>query len=95
MLGLSGAHLVYLVIFRAIVLLILGPGKLPEVGSGLGRAIREFRSASNDMKNQVVDAATKHEGTATPPAAPEVHPGEVAQPAQPVAGGQTSTRVGG
>ena len=101
MFGLTGPHLIYLIIFLAVVLIILGPGKLPDVGSGLGKAIREFRSASNDMKDHVVNA-TKHEDTpaATTPATPasptvEVHPGAVVEPPQPVTGGSTSPRVGG
>lgn len=42
----SGGHLWILVALLIIVLIIWGPGKLPDIGSGLGRAIREFRKAS-------------------------------------------------
>lgn len=38
-----------LVIVLVLALLILGPGKLPEVGSALGRTIRDFRHASSDI----------------------------------------------
>lgn len=38
-----------LVIILVIALLILGPGKLPDVGSALGKSIREFRKASSDL----------------------------------------------
>jgi sec-independent protein translocase protein TatA len=31
-----------------VVLIIWGPGRLPEVGAGLGRAYREFRKAVSD-----------------------------------------------
>lgn len=37
-----------LVIVLVIALVVLGPGKLPEAGESLGRAIREFRHAVND-----------------------------------------------
>jgi len=30
------------------VLLIFGPGKLPEVGAALGRSLREFKSALHE-----------------------------------------------
>ncbi len=40
---------VELIVVLAIALLILGPGKLPEVGNAFGRTIREFRKASSDM----------------------------------------------
>ncbi|MBY0395145.1 MAG: twin-arginine translocase TatA/TatE family subunit, partial [Thermoleophilia bacterium] len=29
---------------------VLGPGKLPEVGSAIGKSIREFRRAASDVK---------------------------------------------
>jgi len=34
-----------LLVILVIVVLIFGAGKLPEVGAGIGRAIREFRNA--------------------------------------------------
>ncbi|MBI2764013.1 MAG: twin-arginine translocase TatA/TatE family subunit [Chloroflexi bacterium] len=39
-----------LIIVLVIALLVLGPGKLPEVGSALGKSIREFRRAATDVK---------------------------------------------
>ncbi len=39
-----------LVIILVIALLILGPGKLPEVGAALGKSIREFRKAASDVQ---------------------------------------------
>jgi len=42
-----------LIIILVIALLILGPGKLPEVGASLGKTIREFRKASADVQESV------------------------------------------
>ena len=42
-----------LVIILVIALLILGPGKLPDVGAALGKSIREFRKASSDVQEAV------------------------------------------
>jgi sec-independent protein translocase protein TatA len=39
---LSPAHLVLVLV---IALLVIGPGKLPETGAALGRAVRDFRHA--------------------------------------------------
>jgi sec-independent protein translocase protein TatA len=61
-----------LVIILVIALLILGPGKLPEVGSALGKSIREFRKASSDVQDAVkvnVDT-TPLPNTLSSPAAP-------------------------
>jgi len=47
-----------LLLVLILALLILGPGKLPEVGSALGRTIREFRKASTDVEDSLrVDGA--------------------------------------
>ncbi len=40
-------HWMYLLIILGIVLVFKGPGKLPEVGAGIGRAFREFKRASS------------------------------------------------
>ena len=50
-----------LLIVLIIALLVLGPGKLPEVGNALGRTIREFRKASTDVEDslRVDDRAAK------------------------------------
>ena len=37
-----------LIIIGVIALLIFGPKKLPDLGSGLGKAIRDFKSAINE-----------------------------------------------
>lgn len=34
-----------LVIILVIALVLFGPGKLPQIGSGLGKAIRDFKKA--------------------------------------------------
>ena len=38
----------HLLVILAIALLIFGPGKLPELGAGLGKSIREFKKAIKD-----------------------------------------------
>ena len=38
------------VLVLAIALLVLGPGKLPEVGASLGKTIREFRKNATDVQ---------------------------------------------
>ena len=39
-----------LIIVLIIALIVVGPGKLPDVGSALGKSIREFRKAATDVK---------------------------------------------
>ena len=38
-----------LILVLVVVLILFGPGKLPEVGQALGRTVREFRHASNEL----------------------------------------------
>jgi sec-independent protein translocase protein TatA len=42
-----------LILVLVIVLIIFGPGKLPDIGNALGRGIREFRKASNDLEDGI------------------------------------------
>ncbi|MFZ4439010.1 MAG: twin-arginine translocase TatA/TatE family subunit [Syntrophales bacterium] len=37
-----------LLIILVIILIIFGAGKLPEIGSALGRGIKNFKKASNE-----------------------------------------------
>ena len=56
-----------LIIILVIALLVLGPGKLPEVGASLGKSIREFRKASSDIADSVkVDVDTTPIAASTP-----------------------------
>jgi sec-independent protein translocase protein TatA len=51
-----------LVIILVIALIFFGPGKLPQLGSGLGKAIRSFRSASDgddEEEKKKLDTAPK------------------------------------
>jgi TatA/E family protein of Tat protein translocase len=38
-----------LILILVIALVVLGPGKLPDVASSLGKSIREFRKAATDV----------------------------------------------
>ncbi len=41
-----------LIIVLAIALIVLGPGRLPEVGSAVGKTLREFRKAVSDVQEE-------------------------------------------
>jgi TatA/E family protein of Tat protein translocase len=42
-----------LLIILAIALLIFGPKKLPEMSRSIGKAVREFRRASDEIKGKI------------------------------------------
>lgn len=66
-------HPLWLVVILVIVLIIFGPGRLPELGGAVGKAMREFRKATNELTNEVSGATTQaaqQQPAAPPPAAP-------------------------
>ena len=42
-----------LILLLVIVLIIFGPGKLPDIGNAIGRGVKEFRKASNDLESSI------------------------------------------
>jgi len=44
----------HLILILLIVLIIFGPGKLPELGAGLGRSIKEFKKAMKEGQEATV-----------------------------------------
>jgi sec-independent protein translocase protein TatA len=48
-------HLLFILI---IALIIFGPGKLPELGRGLGKGIREFKEAVRGINEEAGDVSS-------------------------------------
>jgi len=44
-----------LIIILVIILIIFGAGKLPEIGSGMGKAIKNFKGATSDAEHKETD----------------------------------------
>jgi sec-independent protein translocase protein TatA len=47
----------HLILILVIVLIIFGPGKLPELGSSIGKAIRGFKKAIAEPDNKSVNTS--------------------------------------
>ncbi len=68
-----GQHWLWILALLVIVLIIFGPGRLPGLGAGLGKAMREFRKATSELTNEVSrtadsakpEPAAKTEGTSS------------------------------
>ena len=41
-----------LIIILVIVLIIFGAGKLPEIGAGMGKAIKNFKGATSESEDK-------------------------------------------
>jgi len=44
-----------LIIILVIILIIFGAGKLPEIGAGMGKAIRNFKGASDEVEKKTTE----------------------------------------
>jgi sec-independent protein translocase protein TatA len=56
--GLGGQELI---IILAVVLLLFGAKKIPELARGLGKGIREFKDASQEIKREIENAGEDEE----------------------------------
>jgi sec-independent protein translocase protein TatA len=65
-----------LLLILIIVLIIFGAGKIPQLGEGLGKAIKGFKKSVNEADAIDVTASTEQQPPAPPPA-------QVQQPVQP------------
>lgn len=48
----GGLGMTELIIILIIILIIFGAGKLPEIGSGVGKAIKNFKGALSDSEKK-------------------------------------------
>ena len=48
-----GLGLPELLLILVIGLVFFGPGKLPDVGKAIGKSMREFKTALNDVKPEI------------------------------------------
>ena len=51
----------HLILILVIVLIIFGPGKLPELGEGLGKSIKAFKKALSSDKEEARTETQKEE----------------------------------
>lgn len=70
------SHWEILVIFL-VVLLLFGAKRIPEMAKGMGKGIREFRSAVKDVQEEV-DIAGRNDSRPNIPPASTAPPGQVA-----------------
>jgi TatA/E family protein of Tat protein translocase len=93
----GAGHWPYLIILLVIVLIIWGPGKLPDLGSALGKGIREFRKATNEVKDSVVNTTaaeptpSQQQAAAQPVVQAAPPPTAPVGPVQPVGSNQPPT----
>ncbi|MGE5617783.1 MAG: twin-arginine translocase TatA/TatE family subunit [Sphingomonadaceae bacterium] len=82
-----------------LALIVFGPGKLPEIGAGIGKAIREFRRASDSITQEFTRELSleappeeSHQTTSTAATVAEEPQPPAAETGEPAS---TATQVGG
>ena len=65
----------WLILILVIVLIVIGPGKLPQIGSAIGGALKGFRQATNELKDEVTRSTEQHDSapSAMASSVPEQH----------------------
>lgn len=74
------------ILILAVLLLVFGAKRLPEIGSALGKGIREFKGSVRDIEGEI-KRPTDHRGelprSDSPGAAPRADAPRTQEPAQP------------
>lgn len=95
-----GIGMTELLVIMAVALVVFGPKRLPELARSLGRALGEFRHASNDLRQTLSETPIVPEAppsTAKPGVAAAAESGDAASstgaraPADPVAAASGSS----
>jgi sec-independent protein translocase protein TatA len=68
MFDIGGGEVLLILVF---VLLMFGPKKIPEVMASVGKGIRKFRQAQDQLKQQLRDMSAEIEQATDVPAAPK------------------------
>jgi len=55
LLFIGGPEIIVVLLF---IVMFFGSKKIPELAKGLGKAMREMKDASNDIKKEIRDSAT-------------------------------------
>jgi len=77
--GLTPGHMLLILI---VALIVIGPGKLPEVGAAIGKSVREFQKASGEIQGSVLQTLGTPT-TQTPAQPPVVAPAQPPAPQPP------------
>ena len=56
LLFIGGQEIVVILLF---IVMFFGSKKIPELAKGLGKAVREMRDASNDIRKEIQDSASE------------------------------------
>ena len=77
-----------IVLILAVVLILFGAKKLPELAKGLGTGIKEFKKATREVTDEIQNA-----GEDSPSSPRQLPPGSQSQSGQPVSQSSSSPKT--
>ena len=72
-----------IILILAVVLILFGAKKLPELAKGLGQGIKEFKKATNDVTSEINRAMDDDDYRQPPASRPYQEPRKLADPGSP------------
>jgi len=81
--GLGGLGVTEIVLIFLVVLLLFGAKRLPEIGSSLGKGIREFKSSVREIEREIKTPQDSRKLHSPPPAGPGARSEESEEHAEP------------
>jgi sec-independent protein translocase protein TatA len=69
--GIGGFGMGELIVIFLVALLLFGAKRLPEIGSSLGKGIREFKGSVREIEHEIKAGDTSQKATPPPPPATE------------------------
>lgn len=84
-----------LLVIGVIVLVFFGPRRLPEIANAVGRSLREFRKALNEVRTEISQAGNVPEPSIRPPLTPTGRPGTRPDPEPEPGAGEPTTNAAG
>jgi len=64
--GIGGFGMGELIVIFLVVLLLFGAKRLPEIGSSLGKGIREFKGSVREIEHEIKMSDSPHKATPPP-----------------------------
>lgn len=68
--GLGGLGMTEIILIFLVVLLLFGAKRLPEIGSSLGKGIREFKGSIREIEREIKTPDDSHQIHSPPPSGP-------------------------
>lgn len=81
--GLGGLGMTEIILIFLVVLLLFGAKRLPEIGSSLGKGIREFKSSVRDIEKEIKSPGENRGLHSPPPSGPGARSEETESHAEP------------